>query len=49
MLDADTFRDIALSNPANRQLLAALEDLNLPQCHLTDGCLFQTVWNVLCR
>jgi hypothetical protein len=47
MLDAATFGDIALSNPANRQLLDGLAELALPQCHLTAGCLFQTVWNVL--
>ena len=47
MLDAATFKDIALSNPASRQLLAALAELNIPQCHLTAGCLFQAVWNVL--
>jgi len=47
MLDAATFRDIALSNPHNRHLLAGLEELALPQGHLTAGCLFQTVWNVL--
>ena len=47
MLDAATFREIALSNAANRSLLDGLADLALPQCHLTAGCLFQTVWNVL--
>ena len=47
MLDAAAFREIALSNPANRLLLESLADLALPQGHLTAGCLFQTVWNVL--
>ncbi|MFO1131955.1 MAG: nucleotidyltransferase family protein [Hyphomicrobiales bacterium] len=47
MLDAASFRDIALSNPANRHLLEGLADLALPQGHLTAGCLFQTAWNVL--
>lgn len=47
MLTPAAFRDIALSNTANRDLLAALSGLGLPQCHLTAGCLFQTVWNVL--
>jgi uncharacterized protein len=47
MLDAGSFREIALSNPHNRQLLDGLAELSLPQCHLTAGCLFQTVWNVL--
>ena len=32
MLDAAAFRDIALSNPANRRLLAGLGELGLPQC-----------------
>ena len=47
MLDAATFRDMALANPHNRRLLEALRELDLPQGHLTAGCLFQTVWNVL--
>jgi hypothetical protein len=47
MLDTDSFRHLALSNPASRQLLTALAELNIPQCHLTAGCLFQAVWNVL--
>lgn len=47
MLDAMAFRNIALSNPANRRLIEGLAALDLPQCHLTAGCLFQTVWNHL--
>ena len=47
MLDHDTFQELALSNPANRQLMADLSALGLPQCYLTAGCLFQTVWNRL--
>lgn len=47
MLDAASFRDIVLSNPANRLLLEGLAGLALPQGHLTAGCLFQTLWNVL--
>ena len=47
MLDAASFREIALSNPANRRLLDGLAQFALPQCHLTAGCLFQTIWNVL--
>ena len=47
MLHALSFKDICFSNPANRQLLDAIAELELPQCHLTAGCLFQTVWNVL--
>ena len=38
MLDAATFKDIALANPASRQLLAALAELNIPQLHsVRDG------------
>ncbi len=47
MLDSASFREIALSNAHNRLLLDGLAELSLPQCHLTAGCLFQTVWNVL--
>jgi hypothetical protein len=47
MLDAASFREIALLNTANRELIEGLAALALPQCHLTAGCLFQTVWNVL--
>lgn len=32
-------------NPINVELLACLRILDLPQCHLTAGCLFQTLWN----
>ncbi|MGJ7492341.1 nucleotidyltransferase family protein [Variovorax sp. ZT4R33] len=32
-------------NPVNVELLARLRTLGLPQCHLTAGCLFQTLWN----
>lgn len=47
MLDAASFRAMALANPHNRLLLDGLAGLGLPQCHLTAGCLFQSVWNVL--
>jgi hypothetical protein len=47
MLDFASFREIALSNAHNRRLLDGLAELSLPQCYLTAGCLFQTVWNVL--
>jgi uncharacterized protein len=39
------FLQIALANPANGGLLRRLRPLQLPQCHLTAGCLFQAVWN----
>jgi uncharacterized protein len=44
-MTAPEFLRIALANPANDALLARLRGLCLPQCHLTAGCLFQTVWN----
>ncbi len=47
MLDAESFRAIALGNPANAALLERLKDLRLPQGHLTAGCLFQTLWNAV--
>jgi hypothetical protein len=47
MLNAESFREMALANPHNRHLIDGLAELALPQCHLTAGCLFQTAWNVL--
>ncbi len=44
MTDLD-FQASALKNPVNRELLDRLPLLGLNQCHLTAGCLFQTVWN----
>ncbi|WP_017668862.1 nucleotidyltransferase family protein [Sandarakinorhabdus sp. AAP62] len=41
----DAFRDATQTNPFNAQLLDRLAALALPDCHLTAGCLFQTVWN----
>ena len=35
-------------NSVNAELLLRLRSLDLPECHLTAGCLFQTVWNQLC-
>ncbi|WP_144095707.1 nucleotidyltransferase family protein [Croceicoccus sediminis] len=40
------FLDLALRNRVNRVLLDRLGEIGLPQCYLTAGCLFQTVWNV---
>ncbi|MET4576265.1 nucleotidyltransferase family protein [Ottowia thiooxydans] len=40
------FISIALRNPINLQLLHRLRDLEIPQCYLTAGCLFQAVWNL---
>ena len=44
-MNARDFIDCAMSNPANRGLLARLPSLGLNQCCLTAGCLFQTAWN----
>ena len=41
----DEFKEIALGNPANRELLARLPRLGLSQCYLVAGCLYQAVWN----
>ena len=34
------------SNPSVVAALERLPALDLPQCHVTAGCLFQTVWNL---
>ena len=34
------------SNPSVAAALERLPALGLPQCHVTAGCLFQTVWNL---
>jgi hypothetical protein len=41
------FRSIVLTNPSNQDLLRRLPGLGLRECHLTAGCLFQTLWNRL--
>lgn len=45
-LSASEFIAIALRNPVNVQLLSRLQGLAIPQCYLTAGCLFQSVWNL---
>jgi hypothetical protein len=42
----ETFVDATMQNPANVVIIERLRDLGLPQCFLTAGCLFQTVWNL---
>jgi len=37
---------MALKNPVNVELLRVLVELELPQCMLTAGCLFQALWNL---
>ncbi len=40
------FRTAVAANPNNVALLSRLPDSGLPDCYLTAGCLFQTVWNL---
>lgn len=40
------FKLAIASNPFNRELLDRLAAMDLPDCYLTAGCLFQTVWNL---
>ena len=42
------FERIILRNPIVDEVLARAGSLGLPGWYLTAGCLFQTVWNVLC-
>jgi hypothetical protein len=42
----ETFVDTTMQNPANVVIIERLRCLGLPQCFLTAGCLFQTVWNL---
>jgi hypothetical protein len=46
MTDLD-FHAGVLSNPFNKELLGRLATMGLRECHLTAGCLFQTIWNQL--
>ncbi len=45
MPTAANFIATAKRNPINTELLQRLATLQLPQCLLTAGCLFQAVWN----
>lgn len=45
MFTPEIITAIALENPINAALLRILGDLDLPDCMLTAGCLFQAVWN----
>lgn len=42
-----TFIAAALANRANAALLERLPKVELPQCHLVAGCLFQAAWNAI--
>ncbi|AFZ66769.1 nucleotidyltransferase family protein [Deinococcus peraridilitoris] len=44
-MDRSAFLRVVLENPVNREVLARLPALQLPQAHLVAGSLFQTVWN----
>ncbi|WP_375203587.1 nucleotidyltransferase family protein [Hyphococcus sp.] len=45
-MDEPDLLRIAMDVPENELLLEKLPELNLPQCYLTAGCLFQPVWNI---
>ena len=44
-MTAADFQAAVRHNPINTALLARLPALQLPQCHLVAGCLFQALWN----
>jgi hypothetical protein len=46
LLTAGQFLELVKTNPINAALLERLSALALPQCYLTAGCLFQTIWNL---
>jgi uncharacterized protein len=43
----ELFLDMVLQNPYISQILEVLEPMNIPNCYLTGGSVFQTVWNAL--
>lgn len=45
MLDDSAIHDVVVSIPENAEVLAVLDELRLPDCYLTAGCLFQPIWN----
>lgn len=48
LITPEKFLALTRCNRNNVALLAKLRMLALPQCYLTAGCLFQTVWNLQC-
>lgn len=46
-VQVEAFEQMIMSNPIVAAIVRRIPDLNLPDCWLTAGCLFQTVWNVL--
>lgn len=47
-LNSQRVMTLAMENPINQLLLERLATLNLPNCMLTAGCLFQAGWNKHC-
>lgn len=45
---ADALREILSRNTVLTDVLGAATTLRLPDWYLTAGCVFQTVWNVVC-
>ncbi len=46
MISTRSFLSGISENPINASILQRLPELGLPACHLTAGCLFQTIWNL---
>lgn len=42
-----TFEQMIMANPVVAAIVGRMPSLELPDCWLAAGCLFQTVWNVL--
>jgi uncharacterized protein len=45
----EEFLEQVLANKTNAEILRRIPALNLAECHLTAGCLFQAVWNIHSR
>lgn len=45
-LTAQALVAMAMKNPLNARLMDLLVGMELPQCMLTAGCLFQALWNL---
>jgi uncharacterized protein len=48
MRDEEQFERIVRLNPVLDAIIGRMDALDLPDCWLAAGALFQTVWNVLC-
>jgi uncharacterized protein len=42
----EAFVEATMANTTNVAIIERLSSLGLPQCFLTAGCLYQTVWNL---